>query len=48
MKFKTEYKDKSKRHSKNLLTKGAFGVCNNIPNGYDETKMKVIPRSQRK
>ena len=29
MKYKKEHKDKSKRHSKNHLTKGAFGQCKN-------------------
>jgi len=45
--MKYENNSSLKRGHKNRLTKGAFGKCKNIPEGYDSSKMKVIPRSKR-
>jgi len=44
MKFKTEQKDKSKRNSKNYLTKGAFGKRKPHLN---DGNFKVVPKSKR-
>jgi len=43
MKFKTGESNPDKRHSKNNLTKGAFGKCQCKGN----INMRVLPRSRR-